>query len=787
MNVRGKKIIAFVLGACLFWASACSGGQEEAAGSGAAGGAAAPKPAASGAAVLGSTSGDGGQAMGRFVETEYLLPEGVEYIYDIRKLEDGTLRMAAAGEDGLMLFSSPDDGKSWEAMSYAKEKMSGAMVQTVCWSPDGGLLVAKMDREKAMQGMTETSYLLYDANGEGKELPIQLSDSGEGNGSTGLNAFFDSDGSLYLSEGGSSIHRIDPASGEIQKTYSNPDAATANFGIVGQILWINTGSSVECYELESGKSLERQAALNEYIKAYIAKNPSAADGAGVFSSVPFASGLKENDLYFCDDTGLYHYTMNGSVVEQVIDGSLNSLSAATLYQTGLFPLSDQSFLVTGTENGEGKLLGYRYDSSVPTVPNTELTVYALQDNPSIRQAIRLYQHDHPDVYVTLEIGMSGEDGITSADAIRTLNTNLMAGRGPDLLVLDGMTIRNYVEKGMLLDISDILQEIESSDGLFENLVHAYQKDGQTTAVPVRVMLPVVVGDAESLKKITDLKSLAECVEHLRQQNPNVRGILGGETAELLMKKLYGSSSAAWLKDGNTLDQAALEEFIDCVKRIYQADQRQSTSENQGELAIVSGGGTLNLSNNLDLFSYLGGDELLSIGQLDSFQSLAILTSFEEQIGSSYQAFSGQLEGVFQPVLTVGVNAKGSQSETAKDFVRYLLGKEAQSNESIEGLPVNRAAFEAAKQSSFPEGKRQMMSSGSIGENEEMREVEIHWPTEAAISGLKERMEAVSIPADSNQVIRDAVEEEVKRLLEGASTEAVVQNVMQKVNLYLSEQ
>ncbi|WP_434311112.1 extracellular solute-binding protein [Hominifimenecus sp. rT4P-3] len=782
MNVRGKKIIAFVLGACLFFASACSGGQDETAGN-ETGGAASPKPAASGAAALGSASGEGGQAMGRFVETEYPLPEGAEYIYDIRKLEDGTLRMAAAGDDGLMLFSSPDDGKSWEAMSYEKEKMTGAMIQTACWSPDGGLLVAKMNREEAMQGMAETSYLLYDAKGEGKEFPIQLSDSEGGNGSTGLRAYFDSDGSLYLSGGGSSIHRIDLSSGAIQKTYSNPDAATARFGIVGQTLWINTGSGVECYELESGKSLERQEALNEYIKAYIAKNPSAADGAGVFSSVPVASGLKGNDLYFCDDTGLYHYTMGGSVVEQVIDGSLNSLSAATVYQTGVFPLSDQSFLVAVTDNGEAKLLGYHYDSSVPTVPNTELTVYALQDTQNIRQAVRLYQHDHPDVYITLEIGMSGEDGITSADAIRTLNTNLMAGKGPDILVLDGMTISNYVEKGMLLDISDILQEIEASDGLFENLVHAYQKDGQTTAVPVRVMLPMVLGDAESLKKITDLKSLAECAETLRQQNPDVDGILGAETAELLMKKLYGSSSAAWLKDGK-LDQAALEEFISCIKRIYLADQRQSTSENHGEVAIVGGGGTLPLSDNMDLFSYLGGYNLLSVGQLDSFQSLAILTSFEEQMGSSYQAFSGQLKGVFQPVLTVGVNAKGSQSETAKDFVRYLLGKEAQSNDSLEGLPVNRAAFEAAKQSMFPEGKRQVMSSGEI---DAMKEVEIHWPKEAALSGLKEMMEAASIPADSNQVIRDAVEEEVKRLLEGASTEDVVQSVMQKVNLYLSEQ
>lgn len=54
--------------------------------------------------------------------------------------------------------------------------------------------------------------------------------------------------------------------------------------------------------------------------------------------------------------------------------------------------------------------------------------------------------------------------------------------------------------------------------------------------------------------------------------------------------------------------------------------------------------------------------------------------------------------------------------------------------------------------------------------------------------LQKLMESVNIPADSNQVIREAVEAEAKNLLEGgASVQDAVQNVIKKVNLYLSEQ
>ena len=38
-------------------------------------------------------------------------------------------------------------------------------------------------------------------------------------------------------------------------------------------------------------------------------------------------GDEDNSLFYVDDRGLYRYVFGGNVVEQLIDGSLNSLSA----------------------------------------------------------------------------------------------------------------------------------------------------------------------------------------------------------------------------------------------------------------------------------------------------------------------------------------------------------------------------------------------------------------------------------------------------------------------------
>ena len=244
----------------------------------------------------------------------------------------------------------------------------------------------------------------------------------------------------------------------------------------------------------------------------------------------------------------------------------------------------------------------------------------------------------------------------------------------------------------------------------------------------------------------------------------------------LLRWMYGISSAAWLKDGNTLDEAALNEFFDCLKRISEAEKSQVPAGN--ESIITSGGSNLYLSYNMDLFNYLGGDSLICAGQMDSFQIFAVLETFRSQ-GDAYQSLNGQTAGVFQPMLTVGVNAKGDQSETAKGFVKYLLGKDFQSNENLGGLPVNRAAFDAGKKNPFPSDLTPSMSS--MGASGELKDLEIQWPSENSFAELQKLMESVNIPADSNQVIRE-------NLLEGgASVQDAVQNVIKKVNLYLSEQ
>lgn len=84
----------------------------------------------------------------------------------------------------------------------------------------------------------------------------------------------------------------------------------------------------------------------------------------------------------------------------------------------------------------------------------------------------------------------------------------MAGKGPDVLCLDGLPLDSYLSKGMLADLSDTLKAAEEKEEFFNNITRAFEKDGKIYAIPTRFRIPLLVGKQETLAGIQDLQSFA---------------------------------------------------------------------------------------------------------------------------------------------------------------------------------------------------------------------------------------------------------------------------------------
>ena len=102
------------------------------------------------------------------------------------------------------------------------------------------------------------------------------------------------------------------------------------------------------------------------------------------------------------------------MVEQIVDGTLCSLASPSVGLIAMEASGEVFYAAVQDENGSGKILKYEYSADTPAVPETELTIYSLEDNTELRQAIVLYQTANPDVYINYQVGLTGED-VTDID------------------------------------------------------------------------------------------------------------------------------------------------------------------------------------------------------------------------------------------------------------------------------------------------------------------------------------------------------------------------------------
>ena len=742
--------------------------------------------------------GSGDSAMGRYLEEDLALPEGCMNIQDIKVLDDGTLRTIYIKEDSILYpvcyADSADGGESWGQPVFLNDLLG---LDSETWSldfcglaSDGGIFAYAV--RSAGEDNEERESCYYYIDSEGNVQAWNLGDLGEycyqpqatGRGTVLLNVMSNGLAEVSL-EDGSVVARYEEGS------------SVDYYALAGETILLCSQGKLLCYDLESGDPVEMPEPLNDDISA----NESNLYIQGVgFYPVVFAPGAENDGIFYADSRGIYHYAFGGSVVEQIIDGSLNSISSPSMTYVKLETDQEGRFYLAAIDyerSPSARILRYEYSADTPTVPDTELKIYSLTDNDLIRQAAALFQKKYPDIYISLETGMTGEDAVTTADALRTLNTEIMADKGPDILMMDGIPADSYIEEGLLLDISGILSEVDEEEGLLPNIYNAYiREDGSVYEMPVKFAIPMIQGHREDLEKIVDLKTLADVVEeHEGEYNYKSMPSAYCYGPRLLLKGLAGTSSVLWVKEDGTLDEEAVGEYLTQCGRIYQSSEqaREEMKESVGDYfdqvvyEMESGIVTTDISS--FSLSLLTKTDLVGIGGLSSCANLPMVYSaelFDSSLTS--KVWDGQAKNVFFPRQMIGISAKTREQEAAELFVKFLFSSEGQTVGSSLGLPVNSAVYNSAQcwEEGSPEDVTGVVSSYDKETDTDV-EMDVHNPSGERIEEVKALGTSLTVPAASNDVILSAVTDAGSRYLEGElSLEDALKEISREVNLYMSE-
>lgn len=734
------------------------------------------------------------QAMGRYVEESLSLPAE----------EEVPLKLLVGPEGDLVYFSTPlqqqepslrhyrsDDGEHWEQQDTSwtedilqSESGLSEFVQ-VALGEDGSVYTVVQDATsrlrlyRAAPGGDATEIdipywgeppaqengLNFTLNGgtvavageSAGNLPAQPADMGHSLVCSGLAVL--PGGDLLVSYFSAPVDRYDGATGALKKRYDTPTSGSCSPALVNGEEFVQldyNSQKLMGYQLESGETTQNTDA-------------SPLMTAGAYGQL-LAVG-EGQALYAANSGGVHRLAPGGSLWETILEGAQFSMGMPSLQLDQFVRMEDGSFYaIYSGQNGSYKLKRYRYSADTPSTPDTELTVYSLYDNYTVRQAIGEFQQKHPNVLVNLRIGLDSESAATLSDVIKSLNTELLAGRGPDILILDGLPIESYIEKGALTDLSALTARLEGQ--LFENILAPYQREGKSYALPARFSIPLMYGDETLLAGLGSLEQLATASE-TAGETPLFKVRDAGELLELL----YSTASTQLLDGSGALNETALRSFLENAKRILDTQETQDTNSMMAGMAIATGSGQA-LSINTSVTAYGSQAAQLCMQDTLGFQSLQLplaqaVIIYNIAAGAADANEPAQPEGpvtsvqpliqqpVFTPSTIAGVNAGSAQQELAAAFVEELLSPGVQDYNFNDGFPVNR--------SSFAKGQ-----AGLMEENE-------------TAPDLTNLVQSLQTPSLSDRVVREAVLSHGANYLQGETTlDAALDAIRSAVGLYLAE-
>lgn len=723
--------------------------------------------------------------MGRYVETETNLPVQMEEVESLYKMSDG--KLVILDRQGQFLISE-DYGATWteEDRSWIKEKASSCYVMDIKINAKGimGIIYVEGEECDVPESMSQASLqgvLLYP---DDTVVPLQFSKDGSGEY---IDRFWISpEDRFFISTMAGNIYEVqeDGTSRLYLATQGSPQ--TVQFQ--GNLMIIDGYEFREplLYDMEKEAYVEDEV-LAGFIKENYAER--GFNGAGWQNLYLFPG--EEDVIYLAGKNGLHRHVIGGAAMEQIIDGKLSRLGNPQYGIAGMVFLETGEFLAV---SDQGKLIRFTFDPDKESVPQERLRIYSLKENVDMHAAVSFYQIQNPDVFVEYEVGMEEGGAVTREDAIKKLNTQIMAGEGPDILILDDLPVDSYMEKGMLRDLKGLVDEL--GDTVFENLICAFAREDKIYAVPGQVRFPVILGKKEDISELTGLMSLADRVEQMREENPK-QDLIGISSEKAIMKLCAIISTQEWKQEDGGIDKEAMAEFLTQAKRIYEAqmngiqeesrERLQQANESyvqyEGEnwmydlthygfyMDYVAGYSHMYLGVSFSPRSYL---ELSSVSKADGFAD-TILVSMEREGGS-----------VFIPETILGMNAATQKTELAEDFMQAFWGKDIQ--HALSGYAVNKAAFEA---SFLPEEEvGENGEYGSVGIlYEDGRELSLDFfvPAKEEIARIRGWMESAKTPYREDAVLEECVIENGAQFVLGErGIEETLDAIEGQLAIYLAE-
>ncbi|MCI9069357.1 extracellular solute-binding protein [Clostridium sp.] len=727
-----------------------------------------------------------------YIEKVLKMPPGTCYIMDIKKINTGEIMTIIEDENlNKRVFISSDCGENWSEVNIDRGNLPTSTEHELFSSIlSNGKIISSFTVLAERIEDESNQYFITNENMEFEKVNLNLSQTSTYWEDMPIKFMELNNGDLIGLVRGNTLIQIDKETYTERHRYK-VDSEINGFSNVDDLLIITVEDEMISYNINTG---EKENSLNELMDN-IKEIPGEKD---------IISAPTEDYLYYCNNSNLYKYDLENNKSEKVISNS-KYINNKSLYIDDFIKINetDYIFLMNNRTDQSGNLVLYKYSDDISNeVEENEIKIYSLLENSSLSSFITQLNMKNSDISIKYECGITEGKGVEISDAIKLLNTEIMAGKGPDIIILDDLPVDSYIENGLLADIKDIVVSNESD--MFKGMLNAYEKDGKVYEFPLSISVPVFLGNKDLLKEVNNLDSLLNIIkEKSKESESRIFEYLG--TPEEFIRSFYFIFENNWIDENNKINKAELTSFLEKCEEIYKISKEKddiyqkeiNEALNQMQIEGVrtkldKGDGYL---YNIDVNGMRDrkNTPLFAYGSINGTGTFENLYNFILEKGDmSYEILKNDNKNIFYPISKIGINGKSKNIDAAKEILKELLN----SNIYSQTLTPNKEKFINSLKGNLNTEEYKFNSENNhylkyvdkdMDDDGNVLETPIYFLNDDDINDITTRLDKLDIERKTNIVLITEVEKQFVDIIEGKiKPEAAAKKIINNVEVYLNE-
>lgn len=606
----------------------------------------------------------------------YLLasPQGGQptvHIIDTSGKTTKTIELTGLQPKGMMQATNGQSGNGNEQASpggssgnktAVPARTAPTIVIGMLVAPDGGVIVSALG----------AGVMGFDPSGK------QVQAYGQGGGLVNYIAMNEKNELLLYSmvDGAPKLHTVDTSSGK-------------------QLSSLDTPSMSSVQSLFYDKSAKRLLYMTGSDIQALSADGKTGSVLATFSDFSLVDGMRQLMGFAMDKSGTIYLTASNA------GNSSGSPAggAGTSTQTGSGPsVNVGSFNSAGSRMGTGINEMIRLglvDASMIAAKKT-ITVAAINGSQVLSQVISAFQKAYPDykvnlkVYNTTAVGMQtfvggGAKMVTKqaggapqdlSSFIQALNTDIMSGNGPDVIVLDDLPWYKYVDKGILADLGQLMSNKQFDlSQYYTNIFDGCKLGGKLYGIPASFSYRLLAGKTAYMPDSAN-PTLSEFMAKAKALPQGVTAFGNQDALQIFepyiqfcYPELVDAASHKANFNSPEFIQA-MKDFKDLIGQNTSADTKQDSLAEQlnGNVAYNAA----SMSNPMDLAMQRAvlGDDMKT---------------------TNMPTMTGSAANLYTASLMMGISASSKNQDAAWNLIKTMLGEDIQGSSMIEGYPVLKSA------------------------------------------------------------------------------------------------